>query len=556
MHPASLVAALLIWRRLRPRPRSLIAVTCLLLLAAACMPIFQAVEVESVDVGEEEFARSFTTPVRAYLSDGSIVVLPDGGRVGSGQLQASGQRYDLTLSDTSAFEGITTDSVVGLEVFRTDTRMEGLTVLGTLASIGAGALAAGALSVAIFGSCPTIYADIAGDTTLQMEAFSYSIAPLFESRDVAALQVLPDSSGLLELELRNEALETHHINHMELFEVVHAPDESAVPGPAGRPLVVGPRRPPLAALDGGGRDVLSSLLERDGDAFRSSRRQLTEATLDDLTDHVDVVLPTSPGAESATLILDLKNTLMNSVLFYDVMLARSGAGAVDWLGSDLDRIGSALEMGSWYQDRMGLRVLVDGERGWEEVAHLADVGPIAWKEVAVEVPTSGRETRIRLEFVTDSWFIDRIQVSSSPRRDAVRRIPVSRVLRSDGSVAERARVALQAPDTSYLITRPSNRYTLEFDVSAGGAGTERTGSGEIDEPTAGETVDTSGVSQTYLLVAQGYYVEWIRGKWLEDSNDRDAFEPDDAAVLEALRRWDDVMDEFERDFHASKISTR
>lgn len=505
-----------------------------LLLVAACVPVWQGVEVDSVDTAGGAVVRDFSTPARAYLSDGSIVVLPEGGRVGSGVLMAEGQRFDLTLSDTTDFHSVTTDSVIGLEVFRTDQLMEGVTVLATLASIGAGALAAAGLSVAIFGSCPTVYAEVGGETTLQMEAFSYSIAPLFESRDVAGLDILPDSSGVLRLEVRNEALETHYINHVELLEVTHGADETAVPDPNGRPMVVGQRRPPLMAHDRAGRDVLSALRTKDGDAHRSSPRRLAAANLEDLTDRVDVVVPTPGHEESVALVLDLKNTLMNSVLFYDIMLARSGPAALDWLGSDLDRIGSALEMGSWYQERMGLRVLVWEDEGWREVDHVGDVGPIAWKELAVEIPTTGSETRVRLEFVTDSWFIDRVQVASNPRRPSIRRIPVSRVLAHDGTPLEADRRALEEPDDSYFTTLPANHFQLEFDVGS-----------PVEE-----------VEPTYLLAAQGYYVEWIRGTWLDEANTRAAFDPDDRAVLEALHRWNEVMDEFERDFHASRISTR
>jgi hypothetical protein len=56
----------------------------------------------------------------------------------------------------------------------------------------------------------------------EAELFSNSIAPLFEARDVDRLQAQPDANGMLRLDVRNEAMETHYINHLQLFEVQHA----------------------------------------------------------------------------------------------------------------------------------------------------------------------------------------------------------------------------------------------------------------------------------------------------------------------------------------------
>jgi len=93
-----------------------------------------------------------------------------------------------------------------------------------------------ALFKAIFGSCPTVYSD--NGAVDEAELFSNSIAPLFEARDVDRLRAQPDSKGILRLEIRNEAMETHYINHLQLFEVQHAADEFVLPDTQGHPVVV------------------------------------------------------------------------------------------------------------------------------------------------------------------------------------------------------------------------------------------------------------------------------------------------------------------------------
>jgi hypothetical protein len=258
--------------------------------------------------------------------------------------------------------------------------------------------------------------------------------------------------------------------------------------------------------------------------------------MEDHRDFVDLTLPVGPGDEEVTLSLRARNTLLNSLLFYDVMLADAGTRALDWLGRDLDRIGGALDLGTWYQDRLGMRILVDDGGRWEEVTHLSDVGPIVWKELAVPVPVPSRaaSVRVRLEFVADSWLIDRVKVSGPSRRPSVAVTRLARVVDANGSLDEAARSRLRSVDDDYLETRPGQRYSLEFDMPP--------------QPEA--------QARTLLLGTQGYYVEWIRGQWLGEDGPREAFEPSDAALLDALRRWNDTRDEFERDFHATKFPVR
>jgi len=531
----------------RARAAGAVCMALLVGTTGCVVPVFRAIQVLEADprAGESTFA----TPVRAYLTDGSIVVLPDGGRIESGELVSSGWRYSLTLQDSIAFSRIATDSVLGVEVFSDRTVNHSSTVILTAASAVVGTIGTAGLFLAIFGSCPTIYAEVDGEPVLQMEAFSYSIAPLFEARDVERLGVLPGEDGRLVLELRNEALETHYINQMEVLDVRHAPGAFALPDPSGRPITMSGREPPLSAVDRDGRDVLSDLLETDDVSFRSSRERLAAATLEDMTDHVDLVLPVPEGAGQIALGLRMRNTLLNSSLFYDIMLAEAGVAALDWLGSDLDRIGTALQMGRWYQGRMGLRVLVQDGSRYREVVHLPDAGPIGWKEVAVPIPTRGaRELRVRLEFISDSWFIDQVFVASGIERPAVRRVPVERVVDAEGAVDEGAVSALASADSDYMITFPGQRYQLDFQLDIGSAGA---GSGDVQ---TGDAPSDNG--RTLLLAAQGYYVEWIRGNWLEGEGDVRPFRPSDDAVLSAMRIWEATMDDFERDFAATRIPVR
>ncbi len=189
--------------------------------AAGC--VFHFVQVQKLVPSD---AVVVTSPVKAHLKDGSTVVYAKGVTVSGGTLLGAGARYDLALKQSSNVNTIPLNSVVGMESFQTHVNGVKTAIVTTLVTAGA-VVGSVALFKAIFGSCPTVYSD--NGTVQEAELFSNSIAPLFEARDVDRLHAQPGPNGILHLELRNEAMETHYINHLQIFEVPHAADEVVVP---------------------------------------------------------------------------------------------------------------------------------------------------------------------------------------------------------------------------------------------------------------------------------------------------------------------------------------
>ena len=493
------------------------------------------------------------TPVRAHLADGSVVLFRDGARVGPDRIEGSGWRHGLLRRDSTRVAGVGMDSVVGLEAAPRSRLNAPATLLVSAAATGVAALGASALAVAIFGSCPTVYAASGDGEVLEAELFSYSIAPLLEGRDVDALGAAA-RGGVVRLDVRNEALETHFINDLRLLEVSTRPGEVALPDPDGLPVVVADLSSPQAAADRDGRDVTRAVASVGGRAFETSSGRLAAAAESDLEDVLELRFPrprpvpgardrtsgetgADPGPDSVALVLRLRNSLLNTVLFYDLMLAGSGAEALSWMGADLQRIGPAVALGRWWSSRMGMRVEVLRAGEWEEVARLADTGPIAWTEVAVPmVPPPGEDPiAVRLRFVADAWRVDRAALAASARRaHTVAHVP-TRVLDVDGQVLDGGRGAVAAPDERYLETRPGDRFIVEFDVGAAA------GSGD----------------RRFLLSSQGYYTEWIRPGWVREAAAAEGTPPapGDPMLREAMRRWADRRPGFERTFFESRIPT-
>jgi hypothetical protein len=502
-----------------------------------CLNLFVttvAVKVDRPKSGTTEV----TSPLKAHLMDGRTVVFKGGARIDSREITGVGMAYALLAT---AGEGSGTpvsrvplDSVVGVEAFQTHTL--GLpSFVVSVAATAVTVVAVGVAAVAIFGSCPTVYADTGTGPVLQAEGFSYSIAPLLEQSDLDPLRVKPDADGVIRLELRNEALETHYINAIELVAVRHAADARALPDQDDHPLVASNIVPLASARDRAGRDVRSELAAEDGVLFATASRTLNAAKAGDLDDWIDVDASDLPPGDSVAVVLRLRNSLLNTVLLYDGILG--GRDAVNWLDTGLEHISSAIDLGRWYLHTLGMHVAVDGK----DQARLSDVGPIAFRDVAIVLPRSkhnARSVHARLRFVADDWRIDYAAIAGTIERPARTRVPVQRVMvratSERAAFSDTAAVsALREPDGRYLVTSPGQRMTLEFN--------------------APRDVAHADTVTTYMISWQGWYREWIRGSWLAAPKRLSAWSPSDASVAEALRSWRANQAEMERKFYSQRV---
>ena len=473
--------------------------------------------------------------VKAHLLDGSTIVYPNGVAMANNTLVGSGLRYAIGSGVPTSVVRVPLDSVVGMENYSAKVS-EGASVALTLISIPLVAFAAAGAAVAVFGSCPTFYADSAGTELLQAEGFSYAIAPLFEQRDVDRLRLTPTPDGRVVLRIRNEALETHYINQLELLEVTHRPGEAALPDQGGHPLAVGGARISATIRDRSGRDISASVGAIDQNVFTTLPKRLASVTANDLDDHIDVAFKAPPGADSVVIMLDMRNSLLNTVLLYDHILAAPGIKSLDFLGKEINRIAGAVDLGRWYADNMGMRVSVRDGDSYRRVARLGDSGPIAFHRLGVVVPAvrgNDDSVRVRLSFVADNWRIDEIGVAGNWRRPPTRTVSLSRIQTADPKQVDGAARALSDPDEDYLITMPGHAFTAEFDVGPGERGNER----------------------TWFAVSQGYYTEWVRGSWIKEATGK-PFTPSNEALLAAVRGWQSKQKSMETHFYSQRISAR
>jgi hypothetical protein len=530
------------------RARSMAVAATTAVLVGGCINVFFRTEVVPVaytGIAERSVIQS---PVKAHLADGSTVVFAGGATVTPTEITGNGISYPLLSRTGVARSSIPLDSVVGVEAFEQRV-LAAQSVVVSIAATAAGMLGTAALLVAIFGSCPTVYADSAGTPILQAEGFSYSIAPLLEHRDVDPLRVQPGLDGAVRLELRNEALETHFINHIELLGAVHAAGTRVVPDQAGEAVTVGSFRPLARAVDRAERDIRATLAEPDGRLFSSAPSVVDAAREGDLDDWIDLVVNDLPPGDSIAVVLRLRNSLLNTVLLYDGVLG--GRDAPDWLGRDLQRIAAVTDLARWYVATMGLRAFVGDSGSASGIqraapdARLGDVGPLAFRDVALVLPRPAPDAptaRVRLRFIADNWRIDHAEVAAVVTRPALVTVPLAAVhvetpaTGGPAAVDTAALAALTEADDRYLETRPGQSMKLIFAPMKAQVSADST--------------------MTYLMTWQGWYREWIRGSWLAKPSRTTPFVPGDAAILKALRQWRAQQADFERQFYNTRIPVR
>ena len=478
-------------------------------------------------------ARQVITPVKVHLNDGGLVVYPNGALIRTDDVVGTGQRYDVSRVPLGPDTTITIprDSVLAYETYERTVNPGRTIVYGALS--GAASLAGIAvLSVAIFGSCPTIYADSAGVEVLQAESFSNSIAPLLARRDLDRLVALPDSAGRIRLDVRNEALETHYIDHLELVEYRHDAGETAMLGFPDGVLGVRDLRAPTSVRDASAREVRHLVAAEDSLVYSTDDRLLAGAVAGGpATDHLEMSVPRPEAGDTLVLAIRARTSLLATTVLYDHMLGRPGASALDWMGRDLARISTLAELSRWYVDNFAMQVAVrDGEE-WKQVAVMVNFGPTAWRSVAVVIPpTTADSVRVRVSFLADAYRIDRVAIGRRPRPLAGRTIPIARVTDAAGQQRDDISATLRRPDGANLQTHPGTRFHAEFEVGR-----------------------AAGNSRTFMLGAEGYYTEWVRERWMRAASDSLPFSPERTSIRDILQTWRMSKDSLERNFFVRRV---
>lgn len=335
-----------------------------------------------------------------------------------------------------------------------------------------------------FGSCPTFYVSDGDSIRLQAEGFSASIAPSLEATDIDALYHLNPDAGILAVDMKNEALETHVVRSVNVLAVPRHANSRVFRTNDNSFWAVQNINPPRSAVASEG-NCLQQLNALDG----NERISLADSSYLGAKEFIDLEFDFQPD-ESYGLVIGSRQSLMSTYLLYQA-LAYMGNEAGYWL-AEVER-GQIGDKGKGLQALIGgIAVLVENADGsWRLVDSVEEQGPLA-TDLHVVPLGNLHSPRVRLRLTQGAWRIDYCAIAKldSPS-EPVRLRPA--LVQNAGQDDEEALRNLRNPERS-LVTFPGDAYTLLYALPENAAAYE------------------------YFLESRGYYLEWIRKEWIEEEN--------------------------------------
>ena len=337
-----------------------------------------------------------------------------------------------------------------------------------------------------FGSCPTFYAFDGDSLRLQAEGFSSSIAPSLEATDVDALYHARADGRELDIEMRNEAFETHVVRYANVLAVPRPPGHRAFADLGGHFWDASSLIPPISATGSEG-SCLASLAAADG----IERYSAADSAYLGAREIVDLEFEGVPD-EPVGLVIACRQTLLSTYLLYQTF-AYMGRDVGYWL-AEIER-GRVKQAENPIQRIMGaIEVLTQDSSGvWRPAAELREQGPLATDTHLIPVAQfDGPSARIRLSMAKGNWRIDYVALAAISGRARPMRIQPHMVLK--GGARDGSALAALRDSTKTLVTMPGDTYTLKYRLPA--------------NPDQYEL----------FLESRGYYLEWIRKEWIEEEN--------------------------------------
>lgn len=435
--------------------------------------------------------------LKAHMHDGKVYILSSW-KVDSENQTVTGQGEVLNVNREILETGEFTISVDSVAIFETNTthippEVQAKATINTCL-VGCGVVGVGFLIYcasnpkACFGSCPTFYVSDGNQPILQAEGFSASVAPVLEASDVDALYHAQPTDRHFEIQMKNEALETHVVRHVDLLAVKRQSGRRVFSKGDGTFWETDTIVDPSAASAPEG-DCLTLLQDIDGRERFSKANSEYLATRETLEIEFDTVPDGSTG-----VVIAARQSLMSTFLFYQG-LAYMGRSAGEWIAA-LERRDTAVEKASTGIGRTlgGIEVLLQDDTGkWISAGEVNETGPLATDVHLVKLPPIKRERlNLRLRLTRGHWRLDTVKlVKLGKQLNPIRLSPVA--VNQNGVSVDEPQQLLTNPNVA-LTTLPGDTYTLVYQL-----------------PKNFEDYEL-------FLESRGYYLEWIREEWLVDEN--------------------------------------
>jgi hypothetical protein len=342
---------------------------------------------------------------------------------------------------------------------------------------------------ACFGSCPTFYICDGNDYKLKAEGFSSSVSPSLEADDVDALYAVKPESNILDIQIRNEALETHVIRYVNILALPKTGKMRIFSTPDGD-FYEASNILEIKKAVAYKEDCTKELLYFDGserfslaDSIDLNKKEIIELEFKNITD------------SSKGLIIACRQTLLSTFLFYQ-SLAYMGKNA-GYYFSQLERKNSSLKNILKYPGELltNIEILQRDSLGkWIKINHTGETGPIATdiKIIPLKDINKANDIKLKLRMTRGMWRIDYTAVGDLGRKVLPIVIKPSEVFPDKNNSSDILNLLLNKD--SLLVTLPGDRYDIYYKLP-----------------------DSYG-NYEYFIESKGYYLEWIRDVWLAEEN--------------------------------------
>ena len=409
----------------------------------------------------------------------------------------SGKKYNADRELT--FEGEIRTNIDDIALFETNEKLNTkdhgrVIALSILIGINiVGAVICAQLGKACYGSCPTFYLD--GDNDLHYadaEGFSNAISPSLAYRDVDALGPVRCDDDFLELTMKNEALETHCINKLELLAYPIEKNQRVYHDPIEDKYFLCSGHVPVKYATDGNEDIAERLCTSDLYEWFSLADENNLSSKQELVVRFNnETVPQRPMG----LNIHFRQTLMTTYFIYSAM---------DYMGDRAGEIFAQLERTPDMNERlkMGIKKELGGidiyvrdstEGRWQFVKTLNETGPIAINKQFVELPnvSAGFDVQLKLILNKGLWRLDFLGLSSIIA-EVTPSLHHPQELYYEGKLDTVSYRELISKN-DLLISMPGSEYLLKYNLCP-------------------------NKNYDLFLASKGYYIEWMRESWMRDKD--------------------------------------
>ncbi len=432
--------------------------------------------------------------IKAHFKNGDVCIFMGGWDIDESDsyLTGSGTRYNANrkIIDSGPMS-IPLDSVAIFETNDLDEqRSKKVTAISIMMGIDLVLLGICATNPkACYGSCPTFYVN--GNDNFHYsdaEGFSNAISPSMEYADIDAIGNYLSLDGNFTLTLKNEALETHCIDAVELLTFPISGNETVLHGNNDR-FYLTEKNYELVDAEGP-EGSIKNLIDR---ADRVERFSLADeynlASKEELLIDFENIDPN----DNLGLEVSFRQTLMTTYFIYS---------ALSYMGEDVGEIMAEFESNEEIRSKLktGITELLGGievytrtdkSNAWMYEGSFHETGPIAFNRQVLPLLTQG-ENNVQIKLVMNKglWRIDQVRLVDII--EEVEPIPINPIGVQHVDNEDEEAVSDLKADDSYLITMPGDVYTIRYKLP------------ESDR------------EYSMFIRSKGYYIEWMRNQWTKE----------------------------------------